>query len=204
VRHRAVRPAAVAMAAFMISGDRVIERTVGAGADAQGRLAIYRVTGQAIGDHALRGTGLGSFERCSRSTARRTSGAMSTWPMTTTCKRRSSWVCPLRPRCSARWPGSSALCARGARLRRRDAVFPCLGIAASVLVDVHALVDFSLQIPAVTATYLFLLGTAVAQSRSTRPTRRMRPAAASGTSGQCFDDPERRAGSRSAPTNLKS
>jgi O-antigen ligase len=57
---------------------------------------------------------------------------------------------------------------RGIVQRRRDAAYPCLAAAASLLVGLHATVDFSLQIPAVTATYLFLLGAGIAQSRSTR------------------------------------
>jgi O-antigen ligase len=61
-----------------------------------------------------------------------------------------------------------ALCFRGLRIRRRDALYPALGLAASVLVGLHSMVDFSLQIPAVTITYVFLLGIGVAQSRSSR------------------------------------
>jgi hypothetical protein len=67
---------------------------------------------------------------------------------------------------------------RGVRLRRRDAVFPCLGIATTVLVALHATVDFSLQIPAVTYTYCFLLGAAVAQSW---PSRQSQAGRSSGT-----------------------
>ncbi len=58
--------------------------------------------------------------------------------------------------------------ARGARNRRRDRVFPCIGIGASALVASHALVDFSIQIPAVAMTFALLLGVAVAQSWSSR------------------------------------
>jgi O-antigen ligase len=62
-----------------------------------------------------------------------------------------------------------ALCVRGIRKRRRDAVYPCLGLAASALVGLHAIVDFSLQIPAVTMLFMTILGVAVAQSRSSQP-----------------------------------
>jgi O-antigen ligase len=60
----------------------------------------------------------------------------------------------------------AVVCARGIRTRNRDAIFPCLGVAATALVGMHAMVDFSLQLPAVTATYLFFLGIAIGQSRS--------------------------------------
>ncbi|MTJ81780.1 MAG: O-antigen ligase family protein, partial [Telmatospirillum sp.] len=62
-------------------------------------------------------------------------------------------------------------CLQGVRHRRHDLVFPVLAVAASVLVGGHALVDFSLEIPAVAALYAVLLGLGVAQSwRGTDPT----------------------------------
>lgn len=60
------------------------------------------------------------------------------------------------------------LCFLGALRRRRNAIFPAAGVAVTALVGVHALADFSLQIPAVAITYLGLLGVASAQSWSAR------------------------------------
>ncbi len=61
-----------------------------------------------------------------------------------------------------------ALCIKGAFARRRDFVF-CLGaVAASVLVVLHALVDFSLEIQAVALFWYSILGAGVAQSYSSR------------------------------------
>ncbi|MBI3453232.1 MAG: hypothetical protein HY057_10510, partial [Rhodospirillales bacterium] len=48
--------------------------------------------------------------------------------------------------------------------RRRDAIYPCAGLAATALVGTHTAFDFSLQIPAVAATYVMLTAVAVAQS----------------------------------------
>jgi O-antigen ligase len=59
-------------------------------------------------------------------------------------------------------------CLKGARTRRRDATIPAIAGAVSLLVGVHALVDFSLQIQAVTLTYMAILGAGVAQARSDR------------------------------------
>ena len=42
--------------------------------------------------------------------------------------------------------------------RRRDQVFALAAVGATVLVALHALVDFSLQIPAVAVTFAALLG----------------------------------------------
>lgn len=59
----------------------------------------------------------------------------------------------------------------GVRERRRHKSFPAIGVAATLLVGLHALVDFSLQIPAVAVLYAFMMGLAAAQSSrsGTRP-----------------------------------
>lgn len=59
-------------------------------------------------------------------------------------------------------------CWKGIYNRSRDRHFTAMGLSASVLVGLHALVDFSLQIPAVVVAYMFLMGIAVAQSFSSR------------------------------------
>ena len=56
------------------------------------------------------------------------------------------------------------ICLRGVWVRRRNWLYPALGMAASVLVGAHAFVDFSLQIPAVAYTYALMLGVGVAQA----------------------------------------
>lgn len=55
-------------------------------------------------------------------------------------------------------------CLKGAATRRRGATVPAIAASVSFLVGVHALVDFSLQIQAVTLTYMAVLGAGVAQS----------------------------------------
>ena len=60
------------------------------------------------------------------------------------------------------------MCLRGLRTRGRDWVYPATGLAATALVATHALVDFSLQIPATAVTYAALMGAACAQSFSSR------------------------------------
>jgi O-antigen ligase len=56
-------------------------------------------------------------------------------------------------------------CLKGARTRQRDAIIPAIAASVSFLVGTHALVDFSLQIQAVTLTYIAILGVGVAQAR---------------------------------------
>jgi hypothetical protein len=56
-------------------------------------------------------------------------------------------------------------CLKGARTRQRDATIPAIAASVSFLVGVNAFVDFSLQIQAVTLTYMAILGAGVAQAR---------------------------------------
>ncbi len=55
---------------------------------------------------------------------------------------------------------------RGVRTRQRNDLLPAIGIGATALVATHALFDFSIEIPAVAATYLAIAGVAYAQSFS--------------------------------------
>ena len=55
-------------------------------------------------------------------------------------------------------------CVKGARTRRRDATIPAIAASVSLLVGAHALIDFSLQLQAVTLTYMAVLGAGVAQA----------------------------------------
>ncbi|MBL6934970.1 MAG: O-antigen ligase family protein [Alphaproteobacteria bacterium] len=60
--------------------------------------------------------------------------------------------------------GLTVLCLRGVIKRRRHAMYPCIAVAATALVGTHALIDFSIQIPAVAVTYFLLLGIGYSQS----------------------------------------
>lgn len=64
-----------------------------------------------------------------------------------------------------------AQCLQGIRVRRQQFLYPAVGLSAGVLVAVHAIVDFSLQIPAVAYTFCLILGLAVAQSKSAKGAR---------------------------------
>lgn len=54
--------------------------------------------------------------------------------------------------------------ARGIWRRRRNKLIPALGVCATVIVGLHSLVDFSLQIPAVAILYACIMGVAASQS----------------------------------------
>jgi hypothetical protein len=48
--------------------------------------------------------------------------------------------------------------------RRRSRIYLTVGVSATVLVGLHSLVDFSLQIPAIAAAYAFIMGVTAAQA----------------------------------------
>jgi O-antigen ligase len=52
----------------------------------------------------------------------------------------------------------------GIRVRRRDSIFGVLGLGVTVMLGVQNTLDFTLQIPAIAATYAAILGAAFAQS----------------------------------------
>jgi O-antigen ligase len=54
--------------------------------------------------------------------------------------------------------------------RRRDTIYPIVGLGTTVLIGTHSMLDFSVQMPAIAVIYSAILGVAFAQSwRSDRP-----------------------------------
>lgn len=58
------------------------------------------------------------------------------------------------------------LCLKGAILRRRNYIFPAAGFCATLMIAMHSMVDFSAEIPAITMTYIVVMGVACACSWS--------------------------------------
>lgn len=58
----------------------------------------------------------------------------------------------------------------GVLSRRRDVIYPAWGLGITALMGTHALLDFSVQMPAVAVTYAAVLGVAFAQSWPTGST----------------------------------
>jgi O-antigen ligase len=63
-------------------------------------------------------------------------------------------------------------CTQGTFHRRRDKIFPLIATSATALVAVHAVFDFSLQIPAIAVTYAAIMGVGCAQSMHSERKRR--------------------------------
>lgn len=176
VSARAGRMAAIAIVAIglgflFVSGEavtkRLLQTSVG---DEAIRRSLYSMTLEAIGDAPLLGLGYGSFERvfhlyrgASEPFRIRSEKAHDTY-----LENAMELGLPAAGALFAAVGTLVVLCVMGVRRRRRDVIYPAAGVAVTVLVGVHSTIDFSLQIPAVTATYSLLLGTACAQCWSSR------------------------------------
>lgn len=164
-------PIAVATAicglAFYASGAGVLERiATGGGSD---RPELAALTQQAIQSAPLLGSGYGGFASVFPMYRDTTLPAPAVYEMAHSTYLELAMEIGL-PATAALlialfWFGMTALV--GAFRRERDRSLPALGFAATVLVAVHATLDFSMQIPGVQLTFAAILGMAVAQSFST-------------------------------------
>lgn len=159
-------PLILILAALVINGDQTLDRLMEIDVDTEGRTQIFSATWQAVRDFFLLGTGLGSFASVFQIYRPETIQGVVDLAHDDYLQNMLELGVPAALCLFATILWLVGLCLRGIWWRNRDVIFPALGFVATVLVASHALVDFSLQIPAVTATYMLLLGVAVAQSRS--------------------------------------
>lgn len=161
---------AVVVGGFLVFGDRIAGRIALSGLIDVSRSSVYAITLNSILDAPILGFGYGTFADVFPMYRVQSISAAGIWD-----KAHNTYL--------EVWQGlglvfGTALMAAlgwlistsfvGAIRRRRDATSPIVAAAASLLVAAHALVDFSLQIEAVTLTFMALLGAGVAQSESSR------------------------------------
>lgn len=157
----------VGVAILVISGDAVTARMGELIENAGPRRQIYALALQAIAERPLLGTGLGSFEQVFRLLR----GADFGPNEATYDVAHNSY---LEMAVEAGLPAAVLFYAamgiimlvflHGARERRAAIIYPCTGLATAALLGIHALVDFSLQIPAIAVTFAMIAGVAYAQS----------------------------------------
>jgi Lipid A core - O-antigen ligase and related enzymes len=160
---------AVVLALFLLlNGHNMLVRLLQTSVSEEDRPLVYERVIEAIGDSSLMGTGYGTFAEVFR--FYRTPDIQGTFTKAHSVYLENALELGLPAALSlfAVVLGLGITCFIGIRRRRRDAVYPCVGLAATVLVAVHSIVDFSLQIPAVAATYAFLMGITCAQCWSSR------------------------------------
>lgn len=165
--------AAIAAATFATSGDLLFKRanTEDVGAAVATRNEVYALTLDAIATSPWTGTGFGTFPDVFPAYRGEDQPAQPFWD-----KAHNTYLenaLELGIPAAALLTLSIVLLAfralRGIFERRREKVLPAIGVAATVIVGLHSFVDFSLQIPAVSVLYAFLLGLSVAQSWTSSP-----------------------------------
>ena len=138
---------------------------------ADGRATVYVETMQAIKEHPIFGTGLGTFQFVYPTYQTPDISAFYDLAHDDYLENTLDLGIPAALVFFAALALLAAQCLRGVFGRRRDAIYPGIAFAATVLVGAHAVVDFSLQIPAVAVLYAAILGMGVAQSVSTSSRR---------------------------------
>jgi O-antigen ligase len=175
-----VLAAAVSLAGY--SGAATIERLEQPGPSLDSRLAYFQATWAAIGDRPLLGTGYGTYPEAFLAY---------NGPATGTYYLDKAHDTYLQLAFELGWPAALALfaclgclnlrCWQGLRGGGRGRVYAATVLACSTLVGAHALVDFSMEMPANAATYALLLGIGCARSRGHgRGRAEDQPAAAGG------------------------
>jgi O-antigen ligase len=149
----------------LLAGEQTLGRFAAADAQALNRLTYYRTTWDAIWDRPLLGTGYGTYADAFRAYNH---------PETGTYFLDRAHNTYLQVIMELGWPAAAALYSglallvfrslRGPLPDGRAAALPAVLAACSVLVAAHALVDFSLEMPANAATYALLLGAGCART----------------------------------------
>ena len=150
-------------------GDLFLDRMTQSQGGAEGRLTSYEITLRSIWDAPLIGYGYGTFEDVFPMFRDRSMSVAGVWD-----KAHNTYL--------EAFQGLGMIfgtilvitlvllalhCLRGARTRQDD-LAPAVATGAAVIVGAHAFIDFSLQIQAVTLTFIAVLSAGLAQSESSR------------------------------------
>jgi len=154
----------VSALAFWINSDILMQRFGVSGMDAPGRTLVYSKVLNAIADNPLLGYGHGNFEDAFRLYRTEDISKLVNYAHNSYLESFFDLGIPAALCLIFAMLGLALTCLKGVSVRRRDWVIPAVGVSASVLVGVHAMVDFSLQIPAVAFLYACIMGFACAQS----------------------------------------
>ena len=155
---------------FDLGGTGLAERLANHDLASSPRSMVFRRTIQAIADSPWLGVGYGAFRDVFPMYRNATISPWGVWDMAHNTYLENMLELGI-PAAMALFLAIGSLvwlCFKGALRRRRSEHFPLIGFAVSVLVTVHSMVDFSLQIPGVAITYAALLGLGAAQSWSSR------------------------------------
>jgi O-antigen ligase len=156
----------VSAVAFFISSEVLLRRIDQTDLGTEGRVLIFQQVSRAIVDNPLLGFGYGTFEDGFRLYRGEDITRLVDYAHNTYLENMFELGIPFALCLMGAVLGLALTSLKGLARRQRDWVYPAVGVAASVLVAIHATVDFSLQIPAVAMLYAFIMGVACAQSYS--------------------------------------
>lgn len=155
-----------------IKGDQLSNRFSVIDEEIKNRSDIYAITINAIKSNPFVGTGLGTYEnnfliykdaRISLYLHKRVDHAHNTYLETM-----MEIGIPAFSLLFISIFSSLVICARGVLTRQRNTIYPAISVGVSILIWLHALFDFSVEMPAIAVTYAVILGAGLAQSYSTR------------------------------------
>jgi len=152
--------------AYSVSNDGLLTRMEHIDTGGNERLQVYAMTIDAIGDSPLPGYGYGSYYEGFRMVHNEEVGNIYDKAHNTYLENIFELGIPAAASLFLALFGLLWLSLKGSLHRHRDWIYPATGVATSVLVGIHSLVDFSLQIPAIAISYSAIMGMAVAQSFS--------------------------------------
>jgi O-antigen ligase len=132
------------------------------------RVSLWSATERMIHDAPLLGLGLGTFEKAYPLYAQGMFPFVMDRAHNDFLELAAGWGLPAAIAWWTALGWLASICARGAFARNRDRLYPLAGFGATVLVGVHSMFDFSLQIPAVALLYSVMLGLGVAQAFSSQ------------------------------------
>ena len=155
--------------AFYLTGEVLLDRFDRTRITNEERVVVYDNVQRGIAENPLLGFGYGSFADSFRLYDRVEAPVHYDRAHNTWLEHLFELGVPAALALFAAIGGLALTCWQGVRRRHRDWVYPALGAAASVLVGIHALFDFSLQIPAVAILYACILGIGCAQAWSSQP-----------------------------------
>jgi len=173
-----VLPAAF-LAIFEIFGSKINQRFEVGGLSDVGRIHVYESTLAIIRDHPWLGTGLGTFVWVFPRYRSADISALGIWDRahSTPLELAAEMGLPFGVVVIIGWSLMLYLLANGMSRRKRDQILPMTAFWIGMLAMTHSLIDFSLQIPAVSIIVLGLIGMGLAQSASPRtrlPSAKMR------------------------------
>ncbi|WP_108880552.1 O-antigen ligase family protein [Anderseniella sp. Alg231-50] len=162
--------AALMLGVFELSGARLTGRLLDQGLEAGARFEVYAQTWLAVRDYLFLGSGLGTFQDVFTAYRLELSAGRKVWD-----KAHNDYLelllglgLPAAALVLMSFASLFSKVTRGFFARHRDTHYAAISAAACVLVGLHSLVDFSLQIQANALAFALLLGVGLAQSWSTR------------------------------------